>query len=183
MEEKRYSVCGCGCDCKSVESQKQIGIDFLYLDLTTCDRCQETEGNVDAAIALLQPVLQEMGYELRLNKVEMVSEELARSYQFLSSPTIRVNGRDISLEVKENACSCCSDISGNDVDCRVFLYEGKEYEAPPKAMIIRSILEEILLGTKEAAKQNDYQLPENLKQFYDGKSSKADCGCGCGGSC
>ena len=36
--------------CCSESSKKQIKIDFLYLDLNVCERCQGTETNLDAAI-------------------------------------------------------------------------------------------------------------------------------------
>ena len=35
---------------------------------------------------------------------------------------------DICKDVKESDCGCCGEISGTQVDCRVFEYEGKLYE-------------------------------------------------------
>jgi len=106
--------------------------------------------------------------------------ELAERYKFLSSPTIRVNGQDVSESVKENSCGCCSEISGTDVDCRIFEYNGESYEVPPKEMLARAILKTIF-----AAADNcfcvDYKLPDNLKAFYKGKTGKS--ACSCGGSC
>jgi hypothetical protein len=50
---------------------------------------------LDEVMATLTPALKLAGYEVEYNKIEMKTAELARQYQFLSSPTIRVNGRDI----------------------------------------------------------------------------------------
>ena len=57
------------------------------------------------------------------------------------------------------------------VDCRVWVYKGKEYNAPPKAMIIDSILREVYSDKKAQLNDKDdrepYQLPENLQQFFE----------------
>lgn len=95
-----------------------------------------------------------------------------------SSPTIRINGQDICLEVKENICGSCSDIGNNPVDCRIFLYEGEEYEVPPKAMIIDAILSYVYGGEKIQVKKEPYTLPENLRMFFEGKQSNTNCDCG-----
>ena len=62
-------------------------------------------------------------YKVVRRKTEMFTAEIAAEYQFLSSPTIHVNSKDICLTVEENDCGCCSDIAGCDVECRVFRYE------------------------------------------------------------
>jgi glutaredoxin len=149
---------------------KNIIIDFLYLDLVVCDRCVATESNLAEAINEVSELLKLAGYSVIVNKIEVTTKELAKKYEFLSSPTIRINGNDICFDVKENACGCCSDISGEAVDCRVFLYDGIEYDHPPKAMIINSILKEIY-GEKEQQERGKYILPNNLKVFFDGKNA------------
>ena len=100
----------------------------------------------------------------------------------MSSPTIRVNGYDICDEVKESDCGCCGEISGNQVDCRVFEYEGNLYEVPPKAMLAEAILKKALLTPKSNCCEC-YELPENLKNFFKGKEQKKSCCCGCSTCC
>ena len=102
---------------------KVVKVEYLYLDLKSCDRCIGTDGVLDEVMTVLAPVLKIAGYEVEYNKVEMITEELASEYSFVSSPTIRVNGKDICQSVSENNCGCCSEISGTDVDCRVFEFE------------------------------------------------------------
>jgi len=95
---------------------------------------------------------------------------------FVSSPTIRINGRDLQPEVKEELCPSCSDLCGDDVECRVWVYEGGEYWAPPKAMIVSAIMAEAYGGrqiTEASSARNG--LPDNLKRFFAVKDDPA-CG-------
>ena len=88
-------------------------------------------------------------------------------HRFASSPTIRVNGRDIQLEGKESKCDSCGDLCGDDVDCRIWLYQGKEYTSPPPAMIIDAILREVYGQPAAAvAASEPFVLPDNLRKFF-----------------
>jgi hypothetical protein len=122
----------------------------------------------------LTPALQLAGYGVEYNKIEMETSELAERYQFLSSPTIRVNGRDICMSVKENSCGCCSEISGTDVDCRVFEYNGKIYDVPPKEMVAEAILRAVFAQSDNECTCAAYELPDNLKTFFKGKKNSTD---------
>lgn len=146
---------------------KKITIDFLYLDLNTCERCRATGATLDEALVIMKPVFQALGYDTTVNKVNIISAALAEKYQFISSPTIRVNGVDISSELQESDCKDCGDLCGDSVDCRVFVYDGKRYEQPPAAMIIDGTLR-VLYGQKRENKQA-YALPDNLKKFIKGR--------------
>jgi len=70
-------------------------IDFLYLDLSVCTRCQGTDQSLEDALAEVSGLLGAAGAEVIVNKINVTSEELAIQHRFVSSPTIRVNGRDI----------------------------------------------------------------------------------------
>lgn len=166
-------------------NRKKILVEYLYLDLQTCERCIGTDHILDEVMIALTPGLNLAGYEVVYNKIEMVTEEIARKYQFISSPTIRVNGRDICQSVAENSCGCCSDISGTDVDCRVFEYNGDTYDVPPKEMIAEAILESIFTKGSCGCTCGEYDLPENLKEFFVGKNNKKNNNnsCSCGGNC
>ncbi|MGB4659840.1 MAG: DUF2703 domain-containing protein [Mobilitalea sp.] len=170
-KEEENSCCSCGSECCTPEQQnKQIVIDFLYLDLSVCERCQGTESNLDTAINNVSEVLKAAGYDIELNKVNINTKELAIKYKFLSSPTIRINGKDIAMEVIESSCKECGDLCGDDVDCRVWTYEGKEYTEPPKEFIINAILKEVYsekaVSDEKNADKTDYELPANLKKYF-----------------
>ena len=163
--------CSCGSNdcCDPAPAKKKMTIEFLYLDLTVCERCQGTESNLDKAVEEVSKVLEAAGYDLKINKVNIISEELAVKHKFISSPTIRVNGRDIALSVKETECKECGDLCGDDVECRVWEYEGQEYTEPPTAMIINAIMKEVYGGSETNPPANDgYVLPDNLKTFFRG---------------
>jgi len=166
-------ICGCE-DQNNDAKKKKIIIDFMYLDLSVCERCQGTEWSLEEAIDEVKRVLELTGTGVIVNKIHIDSEEKAIQYRFESSPTIRINGKDIQLETKESLCESCGDLCGDEVDCRVWTYNGKEYNVPPKAMVIDAILREIYNGsgglsqTEEDVnkRQDNYKLPGNIKKFF-----------------
>ena len=64
------------------------------------------------------------------------------------------------------------------MDCRVWMYKGKEYNAPPKAMIIDAILREVYSDKNvllsDGVDREAYQLPENLRRFFEPIEKKRD---------
>lgn len=165
--------------CCGVNKQKKnIQVDFLYLDLNSCERCGATSVALDEAATDVAAVLATLGYTLAVNTVEIVSLDIAEQRRFESSPTICVNGKDICTDVRENSCKDCGELCGGDVDCRVFEYEGVEYNAPPKAMIVDAILKAIYQPS--VWNREPYTIPENLRTFFSGKP---DLCCETGGCC
>jgi len=151
----------------------------LFLDLSICTRCQGTESSLEEAIKDVAKVLELAGIEVVVNKIHIDSKEKAIQYRFESSPTIRINGNDIQLEMRESLCESCGDLCGDEVDCRVWVYKGKEYNVPPKAMIIDAILREVY-SDKKAQLNNRvgkeaYQLPENLRRFFESIEKNKNC--------
>lgn len=163
-------MASCCCENRS-DNNKEIKIEYLYLDLQTCDRCIGTDKVLEKVLEKVIPTLELAGYSVKYEKIEIKTEQLAEQYRFVSSPTIRVNGRDICDTVKESNCGCCGEISGTAVDCRVFEYEGQSYEVPPEEMIAESILKGIFAPPSDCD-CDSYELPENLKIFFQGKESK-----------
>ena len=78
----------CGCSCGSADccppkaDKKQLVIDFLYLDLTVCERCQGADKNLEEAVSEVSPVLRAAGYDVFVNKVNITSKQLAEKYRF-----------------------------------------------------------------------------------------------------
>jgi len=155
----------------------EIIIEFLYLDLNTCNRCQDTEKNLDDALGIFKSVADCLDYNVTVHKINVNTEELAKQYRFESSPTIRVNDNDILGEIKENSCTACSEISGVDTTCRVFSYDGETHNQPTTAMILDGILKAVF-GEKKISIKKTYTLPNNLKGFYNSKIKKTG-GCSC----
>jgi len=175
METAKNKCCSCGCGCspqaENPRQNKRIVIDFLYLDLSICTRCQGTEAVLEEAMAEVSQVLQAAGFDVIINRVNITSRELAIAHRFLSSPTIRVNGRDIDTDVRETLCESCGDLCGERVDCRVWTYQGREYTVPPKAMIVDALLRAAYTPDVQA-EEKEYALPPNLARFFDAMESE-----------
>jgi DNA-binding PadR family transcriptional regulator len=156
------------------DNQRTIDIEFLYLDLDACTRCQGTGRNLEEALNEVAEVLEATGVKVNLKKIHVQTEEQALALGFVSSPTIRINGQDIQLDIREDLCESCGDLCGEDVDCRVWVYQGKEYSEAPKGMIIEAILKHVYGGGMEApaTKEPLKELPENLKRFFAAKRKK-----------
>ena len=168
--------CGCNEECAP---GKTVLVEYLYLDLTTCERCIVTDQELAEVLDILTPALKLAGYDVKYRKVEMSTAELAQQYHFLSSPTLRVNGRDIGGPVKESGCGCCSEISGTEVDCRVWEAEGQTCEVPPQALLAEEILRTVFGSSEAGCNCITYEMPENLETFYTGKG-RSDCSYGSG---
>lgn len=147
-------------------------VDYLYLDLSVCDRCQGTDERVAKAVELVRPIMDMAGYNIVMNKVEIENEYLAERFEFLSSPTVRVNGVDICPEVIENECDCCRTLSSYDVNCRQFDFNGKLYEVPPTAYIVQRLLEIVFRGEKPS--YAEYEMPENIRGFLREKYDQSN---------
>ncbi|NLW06815.1 MAG: DUF2703 domain-containing protein [Clostridia bacterium] len=173
---RNSQCCSTGQDCL-----RTVNIDFLYLDLSECTRCLETETNLEEAINDVAQVLAATGVQVKVQKTKVESEKQALELGFISSPTIRINGRDIQMDLKESPCESCGDLCGDEVDCRVWVYQGKEYTAPPKGMIIEAILREAYGRIPEGSPEPLplATLPDNLKKFFRAKAKKESNSCSC----
>jgi len=155
---------------------KRVEIEFLYLDLGVCTRCRGTDGNLQTALRIVQKVLQACGTDISTRKVLVDSEETARKFRLWSSPTIRVNGRDIALKFLETPCDSCAGACACDggVDCRVWAYEGEEYTEAPVPLIVNALLSEIYdsQSSHRPTPNGPFELSENLKHFFEAKAAK-----------
>jgi hypothetical protein len=151
----------------------RLRVDFLFLDLTTCTRCRGTDTSLETALEVVRDLLAATGTEIEINRIHVGSAEQARELRFVSSPTIRVNGRDVALELRESSCGseACTDGCGEGIACRVWLYDGREHTEPPVAMIVDAILREVYGGAvvEREPEPEPYDLPENLERFFAGK--------------
>lgn len=161
-------------------TKKTVEIDFMFIDLEVCTRCKGTDVNLETALQSVRGVLESAGTQVAVRKILVDTESKAVELGFVSSPTIRVNGRDIALELRESSCASCGEACGceGSVDCRVWFYEGKEHTVAPVPMIVDSILSAVY-GTKESmlVPQRADAVPENLKRFFAAKAAKANSSC------
>jgi hypothetical protein len=116
-------------------------------------------------------ILGNIGHKVELNKNFIETEAQAIKHQFISSPTIRINGRDIQMNVKESYCDSCSSLANDaSIYCRTWKFNGEEYSAPPQALIIDAVLSEIYsddgIANTKIINHEKYQLPENLEEYF-----------------
>jgi hypothetical protein len=157
-------------------STQELVIDFLYLDLESCTRCRGTDANLEAALAQVGHVLNAAGAVVSVRKTLVASVEQAQAIGFVSSPTIRVNGQDIALELRESSCAECGEACGcgGTIDCRLWVWQGQEHTEAPTAMIVDAILREVYGGGERATAPAPVgAVPENLARFFAGKERLA----------
>lgn len=173
----------CGCNEKPTKETQQsentrpeirvVNIDFLFLDLSVCTRCQGTEGSIEDSLKQTSDFLKGIGYEVKVTRIHIETEDQAIEHRFVSSPTIRINGRDIQMDVRESHCSSCSSLTdGASVDCRLWFYKGEEFSVPPKEMIIDAVMNAIYNRQESSAASNEeknFVLPDNLHEYFVNK--------------
>ena len=149
---------------------RDMDLELLALDLTSCTRCVGTLTNMEQAIGILQQVLQVTGFDVRVQKILIASEVQARQYHFVTSPTLRINGQDIVFETMESACDSCTEQCGcpEGTRCRVWRYQGLEYTEAPVGFIVEAILRAICNSQTQAASTpvGYTSVPENLQRVF-----------------
>lgn len=149
-------------------TNQRLTIEFLYLDLSECERCKGANQQLEEALSLMAPVLDASGFDTMVRKLHVQSERQAAALGFIVSPTIRVNGRDIQLNWRQTPCDSCSKDCATEVSCREWEYRGHWYTVPPKELIIQAILREVY-GHEEKAQavaRPNQKARENLKTFF-----------------
>ncbi len=112
-------------------NQREVLIEFMFIDLSVCDRCLGTDRNLEAAVGIAADALTAAEIEVEVRRTRVKTEEQAMELRFVSSPTIRVNGHDIAFVTRESICGACSDLGdgpcADDTQCRVWVYNGENH--------------------------------------------------------
>jgi hypothetical protein len=153
-----------------------VDVEFLYLDLDTCDRCQATDRNLATALEAVSGVLRAAGRDVTVRKTHVTTEEQAAQLGFVSSPAIRVNGRDIAAKLEESACGACSSIAGTEVGCRTW---GEETSAPVTT-IVDAILRAVYSKAGTAASEPAPVADSSVMQFLAATNKPKACAGTCG---
>lgn len=167
------NLCAVPADAGWNEEIRVLNIELVVIDLTVCARCVPTGDQLENAVRLLTPVAEAMGIELKYRAIVVKSEGEAKQHALLSSPTIRINGRDIAQDIRESVCESCGDLTENNtlVDCREWHYRGNVYSSAPLPMLLEVIMGAMLNIDKEppAAPAPLDELPDNLKTYFANK--------------
>ncbi|MDD5100284.1 MAG: DUF2703 domain-containing protein [Syntrophales bacterium] len=180
---------GCGCGGNTTDAtegdtaaeptmKKVLAVELLVIDLTTCARCVPTGDQLQQAVRLLEPVAESLGIELRHRQIVVQTPQEAKDHALLSSPTIRLNGRDIEQDIRESLCESCGDLTENNtlVDCREWHYRGKVYPAAPLSLLVEAIMTAMLkIDEPPVVPQPLEALPENLERYFANKKLPMSC--------
>lgn len=95
----------------------------LVKDGKTCDRCAETEIELEIAVSKLKEVLKPLGIQVLLLKEEISREEFEKDP--LSSNVILINDRPLESYINANVgkSSCCDVCAPHE--CRTLEFDGK----------------------------------------------------------
>ena len=175
----------CGCheadateEAAEPAEKKVLEVELLVIDLTTCARCVPTGDQLQQAVRLLEPAAGALGIELRHRQIVIQTPQEAKARAFVSSPTIRINGRDIEQDIRESLCESCGDLTENNtlVDCREWHYRGKVYSAAPLPLLVETIMAAMLnMEMPPVVPAPIEALPENLQRYFDNKKLPASC--------
>ncbi|MFB6267967.1 MAG: DUF2703 domain-containing protein [Halodesulfurarchaeum sp.] len=171
--------------CSADEYARQtLTVDFLFLDRERCERCAETERNLETALERIDPILSDLGMEVILRRVHVQTPEDARRTRLEISPTVRIDGRAVQPAGPATtceSCSACADGEG-DIDCREWLYRGEAHAAAPVELLVEAVLEGAFTPSwvDGPLAQETYTLPENLASFFGEDEGASECGCECG---
>jgi len=99
-----------------------LKIEFLYFD-----GCP----NYEKALQILREVLKEQQLHAEINMTKINTWEEAVEKQFLGSPSIRINGKDIEGIERDDY----------GMKCRIYVTEGRLTGVPAKEMIVKALQE------------------------------------------
>jgi len=161
-------------------TKRNLNVDLLVIDLNTCKRCVPTGEQLKEAVKLLAPVAEVLDIDLHYREFVVKNPEDAKKLGLLSSPTIRLDGRDIAQDIRESECESCGDLTDNNtrVDCREWHYRGQVYPAAPTAMLVESIMAAMLDVEAPSVDIEALEaLPENLDRYFKNKKGGSCCCC------
>jgi len=162
----------------AAHSARILRIDLLAIDLSSCARCVPTASQLEEAMEVLKPAAAALGIGFDYRPRVLTSAAEALKAGLLSSPTIRLNGRDIGGELRESVCETCGDLIGSagSVDCREWVYRGETYCTAPVPLILEAIMDAMVhLDERPLVAVPPLEsLPENLKGFFEAKRNPVE---------
>jgi hypothetical protein len=161
-----------------------VTVDFLYLDTESCERCSGTRAALETALTRVEPILKPLDVGVVVRDIHVDTLAAAKATQLAVSPTIRIDGRDIQPDYRENNCESCGDLCAcpGEIDCRLWHYRGEEYTTPPVEFLVAALVRAAVPEqspsdiTREKASEG---VSANIASFFgDADASGAD-GCDC----
>ena len=113
-------------------------IELLYI--MDCPWCVKTK-------KLIKKTLEELEVKAKVEEILIDTDEKAKKHNFVGSPTVKIDEKDIQDKVKKGQCLPCEELAESTKEttefvkqeckcgCRFYFYKGKQYPYPPKEMI------------------------------------------------
>jgi len=166
-------------------TRRTVTVDFLYLDLESCERCLGTKAALESALERVAPILDTLDVAITARSIHVSTLEAAEATQLGVSPTIRLDGDDIQPDYLENTCESCGELCGctGDVECRLWRYRGKDHTTAPVGFLVETLLQAITptqMDIEDGGVSQASQLSSTVRDFFVGTSEEnASCDCEC----
>ena len=149
-----------------------VVLELFALDTATCGPCVSAMSSLHAAAALLNRELTGQGYVVATRVVLLENAAHAEELGISSSPTVRVNGHDIELEIQEEACPTCSSLAGAGIECRTYTWDGQQFDHPPIPLIVDAVHRHVASGARRATPQTPAASePTSVERFLIARES------------
>lgn len=129
-----------------------VTVELFALDTEHCTPCRTAVDELDVAAARLRELPAVRSRRITTTVVRLTSAEHARRLGVVGSPTVRVAGHDVQLDVEEHPCGTCTELARTPVDCRTYLWEGERYDHPPADLVVAAVLRHL--------DENDVRSPD-----------------------
>ena len=130
---------------------KNLQIEWRHLDVNgeTCERCGDTGNALRETVFGLEKELSAQGFEIHIVETVLMAEEIAQSNLILfdGKPIEEL----IDLKTERNYCASCSDLIGQETECRSVIFHGERYEDIPAEAIREAVL--AALGLEDSVKK------------------------------
>lgn len=124
--------------------------------ISSCSSCDTTQQKLDQAIVAVEPLLTNLGVEIKKEIITIQTEEEARTHQIVASPTIRTGHFDLFPEHPNP-----------ESEKRIWSWKGSKYPDPTREVLIESILKGYLGDFHQA---REVEISPYLIQFLDKQS-------------
>jgi hypothetical protein len=159
----------------SQTSDVPVVLELFALDTAACSPCVSAMANLHAAAAALSRELTGSGYIVATRVIVLEDTAHAALLGISSSPTVRVNGHDIALDVLEESCPSCSSVAGTTIDCRTYEWDGQRFDHPPVPLIVDAVHQHLVSGARRAATQTlAASQPTSVERFLNARERARD---------
>ena len=152
-----------------------VVLELFALDTAACSPCVSAMAGLHAAAAALSHELTGSGHVVATRVVLLENPAHAAALGISSSPTVRVNGHDIALDVHEEACPSCSSVAGVSIDCRTYEWEGQRFDHPPVPLIVDAVHQHLASGARRAVTHTlAPSQPSSVERFLTARERARD---------